>query len=257
MSREICRENFSLLLFVALGASTQRKDIWIGSLHLIVHQNSAVYFQACIHRQLDIRAEAHRDHYKISRRFFTVCEAHGLHAPIAQHRGNFPFHYRDIAAALAQSAPNFSRQPTANHHRARPRRRCVNHSPGFIQSAEDEHAVFVQAFRGRNHGARSSGQNQFVVAGPIPVARPHRAAQAVDLLDADSQARPDSVLLIPFDIVQDDAVEVALAGQHASEQCAVVVGVGFIAKNGDVENLPALEKLFHAGHRGHSVAHED
>ena len=33
--------------------------------------------------------------------------------------------------------------------------------------------------------------------------------------------------------------------------------MGFVAKNGDVENLTALEEFFHAGHPGHTVARED
>ncbi len=52
------------------------------------------------------------------------------------------------------------------------------------------------------------------------------------------------MLLIPLDVIQRDAVEVALPGEHTGQQRAVIVGVGFVAKNGDVENLPALEKFF-------------
>jgi hypothetical protein len=264
MSREIRRENFSLGIFAALGASTQGKDVRIGSLQLIVHQDSAIRFQAGIERQLDIRPEAHRDHHKISPQYLAVCEAHGFDAAIAKHRLNFApkstsvrIDYSHVASAFTQPAPGFRRQPPADHYRARPFGGGIDNSPGVIERAEKEHAVFVQTVHGRNNGARSGCQNQFVVIRPIPVAATNRAAQSIDLLDANSQARPDPVLLIPLDVIQRDAVEIALAGEHTGQQRAVVVGVGFVAKNGDVENLPALEKLFHAGHAGHPVAHED
>jgi hypothetical protein len=258
MSREIRRENLSLLRQrrKTVSASTHGKNVRIGSLQLIVHQDSAVrfHFQSGLQRQLDIRSEVHRDHYQISRRFFTVFEAHGFHSPIAKH--GFDLGNRDIAAALSQPAPGFRRQPIANHDGSGPFIGCVDNSPGVIQRAEDKHAVFVQAVHGGNNGARSGCQNQFVVARPIPIAAAHSAAQSIDLLDPNSQSRPDPVLLIPLDVIQRDAADVALAGEQTGQQRAVIVGVGFIAKNGNVEDLTVLEKFFHAGYGGHPVARE-
>jgi hypothetical protein len=115
MSREIRRQNASLLQKrrKTVHASTQGKDVRIGSLQLIVHQDSAVYFQASLQRQLDIWPETHRDHHKISLRYPTVCEAHGSYAAIAKHCVNLA--HRDFASALSQRATDFPRQPIADH----------------------------------------------------------------------------------------------------------------------------------------------
>jgi hypothetical protein len=129
MSREIRGENFSLLqqrtivgLLVALGASAQGKNVRIGSLQLIVHSDSAVGLQAGIHRQLDVRPEAHCDHHKIRRHYFTVGESHGFDALIAEHgvylapkSASLRVDYRDVTSALFEAAPNFRSQPAANH----------------------------------------------------------------------------------------------------------------------------------------------
>ncbi len=73
-----------------------------------------------------------------------------LHLPLAKH--GLDLSHLDIAPALAQPAAGFRRQPTSNHHGTRPFRGCVDNSPGVIERAEEEHAVFVQAVRKRNDG---------------------------------------------------------------------------------------------------------
>jgi hypothetical protein len=116
MPREIRRENFSLLQQRrwTVGASTQCENVRIGSLLLIVNQDSEVYLQASFERQLDIRPEAHGDHNEISRRYFTVRESHGFHAPVAKY--GLDLGHPDVASALSEAAAGFRRQPTANHH---------------------------------------------------------------------------------------------------------------------------------------------
>ena len=110
---------------------------------------------------------------------------------------------------------------------------------------------------GGNHGAlpvASSNVSYGVTLPSLPVtvfsSRIH-----VDHPHADAEV--DGVPLIPLEPVDDDVVRALFPGEHRREQHPVVVDVGLVAEDRDVETRREREDLLEARHAGHAVADHD
>src|SRR5439155_9233329 len=95
---------------------------------------------------------------------------------------------------------------------------------------------------------------QHVVVEPLFVGGPHRPPLRIDLLDSHTKPGLNRVAAVPVDIVQDDVVEILLAGEHAGEQDAIVIDVRLLPDHRDVEGTPMLQKLFDKSDASHAIA---
>ena len=82
---------------------------------------------------------------------------------------------------------------------------------------------------------------------------------AVDGDDALAGIERDGVFVVPGERVEKDLAGVGDAAEHVRQQDAVVVAVGLVAENGDVEHRRtiACEDLLDGADAGHAVADDD
>ena len=91
-----------------LHAFADRVDARVVGLHGVVDDDAALAVQACLARQLDVRADADRHHDQVGRNLRAVLEAHAGHAVLAEDRLGLRGHHEHHAALfqrLAQQPP--------------------------------------------------------------------------------------------------------------------------------------------------------
>ena len=179
----------------------------------------------------------------------------GVHLPL--HQGVHQVHDRDVAALHLEAARRLeAEQPAADHGRLRA-------AAGRASSARVSSSV-RNARRRRDRARRSAASTRscrWRAAArrrrDAAVGRRDRLLHRIDVGDPRPDAQLDAVLAIPVERVQRDLVGRLLAGQHRRQQDAVVVDVGFVAEDRDVELRRVLQDLLDAGDAGHAVADDD
>jgi hypothetical protein len=167
-------------------------------------------------------------------------------------------HDRDVASPHLQPARGFeTEQPATDDDRARLRSRAPEQGSRIVERAEREHAVFVEPCDRRKPRCAAGRQQQRVVRRDASVVAGDRFPCAHPRRPSARRREVDGVSLIPLEPVDDDVVRALFPGEHRREQHPVVVDVGLVAEDRDVEARREPEDLLEAGHAGHAVADHD
>ena len=160
------------------------------------------------------------------------------------HQGRGGVHDVDGQAPVLQAAGGFqAEQTTTDDDGLRLSRRVVDHRGAVVEAAEPEHprrqglVVGPHAVHGWKERAAAGGDDEPVVAHRRAVVGLHDASEPVDPNHPDTGAQVDVVVGVPVDRIEIDLVGVVGAGQHVGEQDAVVVAVGLVTEDGDVEQV--------------------
>jgi len=160
----------------------------------------------------------------------------------------------EFAAAHLQAASRLqTEESSADHCGANTLTRQLDQLTGIIERAEHEHAGLVGSLDWRNQSARPGGEHQPVITDLVASGYPDHTLLGVDLFHANAQASPDSMFLVPLDIVQNDIVEFFFSSEHARQQNPVVVDMGLLTNNGDLKRAAVLQQLLDQSHAGHAI----
>ena len=109
-----------------------------------------------------------------------------------------------------------------------------------IERAENEHALLVDPIDRRTEGRGAGGNEQLVESSGAALRGMDGFVGQIDLVDAQSEARLDVVGAVPIDVVENDIVHFFFPGEDGRKQDAVVVDVGLVAEDGDLEIVIVL-----------------
>ena len=176
-------------------AFSDRENIWIRSLQVVVHNDAAVDLQARLAPELHIGANSGSNNHKICLHAAAILECHPLGFSIPKNRRGIAlhkhfyaeaFHFRFevaaadkielalhqcvhqvdnryIAALHLQPASRFEPQQTsADHHCFFAWRRAIQQSARVVQIAKNEHTLFFHSVHRRDQRRASRSDQQFV-----------------------------------------------------------------------------------------------
>ncbi len=274
-----------------LYALADRVDFGVARRHVVADQDAAVDVELGGARQVDIGADADRQHDQIGRDLAPVGEddAFGFVGSedflglavgkkgdaarieialqqlarrcieLALHQARHQMHDRDRHAPALQPPGRFEAEEAAADHDGAPLGRGrVDHRLDIGYVAEGAHPGQAQPRNRRRQGLGAGGEQQLVVWHRLPTGDRHRFRGAVDRVNRLPGDQPDAVLVVPVRRIDDDLVDRLFAGQHRGQQDAVVVRVRLGADDGDgVAVGSAGQQLLDRAHSGHPVADDN
>ena len=290
-----CRENLALFEerrdqpvtdTAVLDALTDREDVGIRRLHVVVHDDAAFDGQAGLSPEIDIRPDPGGDDDEVRVDMLATREFHAFcPPPPADRRRALPQEHADTellhlrrqeaaacgielalderahqmddghAAALhLQAARGLEpEQAAADDDGFRVGTRSFQERARIVERAEGEDAFLVEPLDGRHPRRTARCQQQCVVRRDAPVVARHRLADRVDIDDPDADAKVDLVASIPLERVDGDVFGALLSGEHGRQHHPVVIDVRLVAEHRDPEHRRVFEDLFDAGHACHAV----
>ena len=276
-------------LAAVLDALAHRKNERVAGAHVVAHHDAAVDLQPGSNGQLDARTNADRQHHQVGGNLapvfqqnafgvidtgdllglalgeegnaatieITLQQLAGGGIELAFHQGRHQVHQRHRHAALAQTPCSLQpQQPATDDHRMPVRARSGQHLVDVGNIAERTHAGQLQPRNARRQWLGAGRDQQAVVGHADAIRRSHRARIPIDGGDLVAGDQADAIFLVPLARVDDDLVQLLVAGQHAGQHDAVVIDVGLGTEHGDAIALAAfvLEQLLHRAHGGHAIA---
>ena len=274
-----------------LDALADGEDVGIRRLHVVVDDDAAIDVggRPCTPSSTFGRIPAATTTRSASR-IVAVLERHAFGVPVADDRGRrsaeqhanaevlhlagevvaavrieLPFHQRrhqvhdgDVAALDLQAARGLeAEQAAADHHRLHAGSGALQQLAACRRASGRRRRSLVES-RDRRLERRAAGrEQQRVVRGHAPIVARDGFQLGIDVDDADAEAKPDVVVLIPLERVQRDLVRRPLAGEHRRQQDAVVVDVRLVTEHRDRELRRVLQDLLDAGDARHAVADDD
>ena len=178
---------------------------------------------------------------------------------LALHQRVHQVHDGDLAALHLEAAGRFEpEQAAADHHRPGAARRRASSSARVSSSVRNAKTPSRSSPAiGGIHAELPVASSSVSYGVTLPSAAVDGLLPRIDVGDPHADPQLDAVLAVPLERVQRDLVGRLLAGQHRRQQDAVVVDVGLVAEDRDVELRRVLQDLFDAGHAGHAVADDD
>ena len=241
--------------------------------------------------ELDVRPDARRDHHEIRVDPLAVGELDAfdpavaddrLRAAAEQHANaelldlapqqaaadgiDLALHQRvhqvddgDVAALHLEPARGLEpEQAAADHDRLRAARRPAPSSARVSSSVRNAKTPSRSSPAiGGIHAELPVASSSVSYGVTLPSCAGDGLLRRIDVGHPHADAQPDAVLPVPVERVERDLVGRLLAGEHRRQQDAVVVDVGLVAEDRDVELRRVLEDLLDAGHAGHAVADDD
>ena len=117
--------------------------------------------------------------------------------------------------------------------------------------------MLLGAIHGRNQRRAPGGDQQLVEGRDLAGVVGDGFRFGVDGNHSSAGAQLNFVIAIPLDGIQRDVVKRFFADQNGRQENAVVVRLGLVTKNGDVELRRVLEDLLNAGDARHAIADND
>lgn len=107
--------------------------------------------------------------------------------------------------------------------------------------------------------AAAGGDDKPVVTHRRSARGAHDAGESVNPDYGVTDPQVDVVLGVPVERIEEDPVEVIGAGKHIGQQDSVVVAVGLVSEDGDVEKFRAVaaKDLLYGADTGHSITDDD